>query len=119
MDKNNNNNRRENQVKKLDKGNEKHAFPLIRCPKCSFPLVLYEHNKQYKCTWCGRLFPQKELEHEFFLNYRRKWKEEKAAKIAAMDEAKKKELLKARLRKYNKLLAENKVSAGKSSNEKI
>lgn len=51
------------------------ASPVFSCPKCSYSLVLLEHRSKYKCSKCGRLFPQRGIDNDEFRKYNERQRE--------------------------------------------
>ena len=42
---------------------------MPKCANCFYELVLLEHRQKYKCAKCGRLFPQKEIDTNEFVEW--------------------------------------------------
>ena len=55
---------------------------MAKCPNCNYTLVLHEHRRKYKCSKCGKLFPQKDVDTKEFVewNKQRRAEEKKKAK---------------------------------------
>ncbi|HLC31467.1 MAG TPA: hypothetical protein VJK51_02275 [Candidatus Nanoarchaeia archaeon] len=48
---------------------------MPNCPNCSYPLVLIERRRKYKCAKCGKLFSQKDIESKEFKEWNKKQRE--------------------------------------------
>ena len=47
----------------------------FRCPNCEYALTLLGARMKFKCSKCGKLFPQKQIEDEHFKTWNKKQRE--------------------------------------------
>lgn len=47
----------------------------MRCPNCSYKLVLLKFRSKYKCALCGKLYIQKEIESKEFQQWNKQQRE--------------------------------------------
>ena len=45
---------------------------MLRCPNCSYKLVLLSYRPKYKCALCSKLFPQKDIESKEFREFNKR-----------------------------------------------
>ncbi len=54
---------------------------MLRCPNCSYKLVLLSSRPKYKCALCSKLYPQKEIEVKEFQEFNKRRRIEDAEKF--------------------------------------
>ncbi|MDD5331489.1 MAG: hypothetical protein PHE43_01540 [Candidatus Nanoarchaeia archaeon] len=79
---------------------------MLRCPNCGYLLVLLPKRNKYKCSRCGGLFPQKEIDNKEF----REWDERQRLQDV--------ENIKSEKKPKIKLSEEEKIKRAKESREK-
>jgi len=45
---------------------------MLRCPNCSYKLVLLSYRLKYKCALCSKLYPKKEIEVKAFQEFNKR-----------------------------------------------